>query len=279
MDDMNDLQILPPGSVGELLESALPDTVLKKVQNALATLLGNFFPQVRKAEEKSLALKEKALAITITDADSANAASEALGEIVQFTKDATIFIQPLKGPVSDALDYLRATEKQIVANAKAGEAYLRPALANHLQLQKRIQQEQERLQREAAQRNAAEAALDVAVAAEQAAAPPEIVNAILDAPRTAPVAAAAPVMRLPTGVSPRTNWHAEIGTCSEDFPEDPDSQAQFMLLAKAVVEGKAALGFLLPNWPALNMQARSLKTTMAIPGVHAESKASINKRR
>jgi hypothetical protein len=67
-----------------------------------------------------------------------------------------------------------------------------------------------------------------------------------------PVAPAAPKI---AGESTREVWRAEV----EDI----------VALAKAVADGRVSPENLLPNMPVLNGQARSLKASLAIPGVKA----------
>jgi hypothetical protein len=52
-----------------------------------------------------------------------------------------------------------------------------------------------------------------------------------------------------------------------------------MALVKAIVEGKAPLGLVEANMPALNAQARSLKETMNYPGVKAVAEDNLSTRR
>ena len=74
-----------------------------------------------------------------------------------------------------------------------------------------------------------------------------------------PVVRAAPKV---AGIAIRTTWHAEVVNLLE--------------LVRAVAAGKAPLALLLPNLPAINAQARSLKGEARIAGVRVFSKADVS---
>ncbi len=81
---------------------------------------------------------------------------------------------------------------------------------------------------------------------------------ILTAPSTAPAPVAAPTFNRVKGLGHRENWCAEV--------------TDLWSLVKAVAKNKALLPLLEANLPALNAQARSLKTALQIPGVRAVNK-------
>ena len=86
---------------------------------------------------------------------------------------------------------------------------------------------------------------------------PDLADAILDAPIVAP-ASPIPQVELPKGSSEREKWV---------YKELPPNG--FMLLVKAVAEGKAPITLLTLNKVAIGGMARSLKTAFNVPGYRA----------
>jgi hypothetical protein len=137
------------------------------------------------------------------------------------------------------------------------------------------QRERERLEREERERVAAEERRlqaeaeerQLAAAAEaEARGDMETAERIASAPIETPVVAprpvfvpVAPVAPKPTasGISFRDNWSAEV--------------INPMALIKAVAAGLQPVTLLLPNMPALNGLARSLREAMNVPGVKANN--------
>ena len=109
-----------------------------------------------------------------------------------------------------------------------------------------------------AQKQAEDEALAMAAQAE-AAGDHEIAEAIIAAPVVAPVIRVAPTAPAPSRLTAgRTVWSA---VCFD-----------LMALVKAVAAGTQPITLIEPNMPALNKQAQSLHSTMAIPGFTAEER-------
>ncbi len=96
-----------------------------------------------------------------------------------------------------------------------------------------------------------------AAAAEKAKGNIETAHAIQQAALFVAPVSVAPAQKI-VGESQREVWSAEM--------------VDMVALARAVGDGKASSELLLPNLPALNAQARSLKATLSIPGVRAVCK-------
>lgn len=134
---------------------------------------------------------------------------------------------------------------------------------------RKAQAEADRIAREAARREAEEA--------EKAKAPETVVKELKRQAQTAtaaPVAAAAPAAL--RGTSVVTTWKARpSGTSGADAPnpcteEMSVAQAeQFMVLLRAIVDGKAPVCAVQPDWSYLNKRAKADKSTLQIPGVEA----------
>src|SRR5208283_2220058 len=121
--------------------------------------------------------------------------------------------------------------------------------------QEELRQRLEREAQEKQRREQAEMKLESAVAA-------EAVETILAAPVTAPAPVVAPTFNRVKGLGHRENWCAE---------EDPTTGGLWAL-CKAIAKNKSLLPLVEANMPALNAQARSLKTAMQIPGFKAVNK-------
>lgn len=152
------------------------------------------------------------------------------------------------------------------AKARVMELFRRPA--EFLELAERTikraclawDDEQDRKRREAEAQAARRAdeerkRLQAEAAAQHKAGNVETAHAIIQAAQfvaPTPVVSEQPKI---AGEAKRETWHAEV----EDI----------VALARAVADGRASPENLLPNMPVLNQQARSLKASLAIPGVKA----------
>lgn len=229
-----------------------------------------FFAQVTTTEKESVAerlvrfeadavaLAEELDAIQVTDQDSYNRCAEKVLEGKGFVKDKTEWFEPVRmlcyGLYQKVLDRRGVIIKRVDSLVGVRDADL-----------KRFEREQEelrqRLDREAAasqRREEEERKLDAATAAEAIGMSEQAVETILSAPSVAPAPVSAPTFQRMKGLGHREIWCAEI--------------TDLHALVKAVAKDKKLLPLLEANMPALNAQARSLKTAMQIPGVRAVNK-------
>lgn len=198
---------------------------------------------------------------TIRDQEGYTAAGGLFLEAKGFIKGSTDFVEPIRlithGLYQKVLDVKKRLQSPV-------ENQLQP-LGNEIkrferEMEERRQAEERRLAAEAAKQEE-ERKLQAAADAESVGMDETSVQAILCAPSTMPAPVAAPAFQRVAGMSSRESWCAEV--------------TDFHALVKAVAKDKKLLPLLEANMPALNAQARSLKTAMAIPGVRAVDKGSL----
>ncbi len=206
-------------------------------------------------EERALTWPERANALTISDARTCEAAAELLRDIKTLRDEIAASTDPVIEAAHRAHKAALAQRKQLEAPLLAAEITIKGRLSAYVTEQERLRRIAEAEAAAAARkleedRRLAEAeALAAAGEAEEA-------ERVLDEPMPAPpppaVARAVPRTE---GVATRETWSAEV--------------TDLAALVRAIAEGKAPLPLVLPNLPALNSQAKSLRGAMAIPGVRA----------
>lgn len=140
-----------------------------------------------------------------------------------------------------------------------------------------IERERRRKEQEEADRQAREQARREAEAAERAKAPAPVVEQLK---KQAETATAAPVPRQTYDMPQTRNTTVTsygvrfIGTPAEDDEPNPDVEAlstlqrtQFLELLKAVLDGKAPIAAVAPNWSYLNKRVKADKDTFTMAGL------------
>lgn len=212
-------------------------------------------------EARAMELFERMSAIQVKDQDSYSSAAETLKEGRAFIKLTTEFFEPIRLVTYGMYQKVLDRKKTIQSSVESSTAVLTRGI---LIFERAQEEERQRLQREqeAQQRREEQARkIEAATAAEAVGMDEKSIETILDAPSVTPAPVAAPTFQRTAGVSRRENW------CAEVF----DLHA----LVKAVAKDKKLLPLLEANMPALNAQARSLKTAWQLPGVKAVDKGSI----
>jgi hypothetical protein len=215
-----------------------------------------------KFEAEGLILAQRmTAALKVRDQESYNQAGELFLEGKSFIKDAGDFCEPIRLITYGLYQKVLDVKKRLLSPV---EGNLQP-LANEIKRFERVQEEkrqaEERRLAEELRRQEEERKLQAATAAEAVGMDEISVQEILSAPSTIPAPAAAPTFQRVAGMSSRENWCAEV--------------VDFYALVKAVAKDKKLLPLLEANLPALNAQARSFKTALAIPGVRAVDKGSL----
>ena len=212
-------------------------------------------------ETDAQAIATRALAVTVTDAQSYALAGAFLSGIKAYQDRVRAIFRPHIDAAHKTHKGLVAEEKRHLEAPIAAEAQVKTAMVTWAQAEQRRLDDARRQAETEARRIAEEQAIAEAAAAE-AAGDHELAEAIVDQPvmvATPPVVRAAPKV---AGIAIRTTWHAEVVNLLE--------------LVRAVAAGKAPLALLLPNLPAINAQARSLKGEARIAGVRVFSKADVS---
>lgn len=247
---------------------------------------------------QALTWPEKARAVQITSSEGLEQAAEMLRGIKDLRGEVNATFDPIVSKAFAAHREATAAKKRAEGPLAEAEQILRGQITGYQLEQERLRKEAERRARAEAeersrqererlaaeQRRAEEEArkaaedqkLADALAAESEGAPPEEVEAILEAPVevvpmvmpvspapvVAPVIAAAP---RPAGISaPRENWSAEV--------DDLHALVTF------VAANPGMLNLVQANTVALNQMARAQKQLLKIPGVRPKNNPTISVR-
>jgi hypothetical protein len=227
-------------------------------------------------KQETSALAETVAALVVHDTASYQTAGAWLVKVKGHRKRIKEFFAPILRSAKEALDTARAQETSLDQPAADMELLLKRKMEEYdraereraeaerrrvAEEQRRAQAEADRIAREETERRETEAALARSLDAEAQGVAVEDVQAVPVVPViAAPVFVPPAIVTAPPkadGVSMRELWGAEV--------------IDFLALVRAVADGKADQGLLLPNTTELNRIARSLKGSMSIPGVKAVS--------
>ena len=204
--------------------------------------------------QRAVTYPAQARALVIADAASYQAACDFLKGVKALRTEIAGTFEPHIKRAHEAHKALLKEKADAEAPLAEAERITKAALVTYDAEQERIRRtEQARLQEEARQqeqdRRIAEA-VELEAAGETAEA-----EALIEAPVHVPTVAVAPSTPKVTGIAYRETWSANV--------------TDLAALVKFVAANPQFAGFLSANMPALNAQARSLKSQMQIPGVEA----------
>lgn len=204
--------------------------------------------------EKALAFPDRARALRIADAASYAGACEFLKGIKALRAEIADTFEPHIKRAHESHRALLKEKADAEAPLAEAERIAKSALVTYEGEQARVQRAeaarlQAELRRQEEDRRLAEA-VELEAAGDSAEA-----EALIAAPVDVPVVAVAPTTPKVAGIAYRETWGAEVENLAA--------------LVKYVAANPQFAGFLTPNMPALNGQARSLKGQMQIPGVKA----------
>lgn len=223
-------------------------------------------PAAKELETQALTLPEKARAVHIVDQAGYDSAGEMLHGVVALRKKIEGYWKPLKAKAHEAHSALTAAEKEMLNPVEQAEAILKGETARYYREQERLALERRRIQQSELAHSIEEERLRNAIEAESQGATVDEVSAVLDMPAPMPaMPRLPPPVRAVRGITPPTQgWIAE---CFD-----------IKLLCRAVAEGKASPELVQANETVLNTLARSLKGTLAIPGVRAVPRDTVSVR-
>jgi hypothetical protein len=208
--------------------------------------------------EQGQALAENLAGIHARDQESYELLASVVLECKEFIKLTTKEVEPFRlithGLYQKALELKRTIQESVETNLQAASNDLKAFERKQEEERQRIQRELEARQRQEEE----ERRLEAATAAEAVGLSEQAVQTILEAPSVTPAPVAAPTFNRIKGLGHREVWCAEV--------------TDLWALVKAAAKNKALLPLLEANMPALNAQARSLKTALQIPGVRAVNK-------
>lgn len=199
-------------------------------------------------------------ALVVQSPEEYTATAEHLKTIKAFQRRVTEWFAPLKRKANEAHAALCTEERKLLQPSRDDEDRIKRALTVYDDEQTRKRREEQiRLQREQRERDeadrlAAAAALELQGNATGEAAYHDAAAQLLASPAAlAPVEPITPPTPKVAGLMFRETYGAEV--------------VSLMTLVKAVAAGQQPIGLLMANQSALDGQARSLKGSMAIPGV------------
>lgn len=202
---------------------------------------------------KVLTFKERASALVVNSQETYETAAEILLGIKDLRKEAEAHHRPMIEAAHKSWKATLAGLQKIDEPLAEAETILKRGIGAYQTEQRRIQQEAERIAREAADRAQAEALESSIEAAEAQGATVQEVQAIIDQPMVAPVVRVAPTIQPVAGVSAAKVYRAEVVNLRE--------------LCKAVAMGQVPETYVAASMPALNGVARSTRGSIRIPGV------------
>lgn len=204
--------------------------------------------------ERALTYPDRARAIRIVDPVGYQAACDFLLGVKALRTEIADTFQPHITRAHEAHKALLKEKSDAEAPLIEAERIAKSALVTFDQEQERIRiAEAARLQAEA-RRQEEERRINEAVALEAAGDSIEA-DALFETPVFVPTIAVAPSTPKVSGIAYRETWSAKVTDLGK--------------LVAFVASNPHFAGVLLPNMPALNGQARSLKSQMRIPGVEA----------
>lgn len=203
-------------------------------------------------EIQALTLSERANQIVVTN-------REERSEAAAFLKNVKALKEKISEDFRPIIDDARATWKKALEKEKnhlgpleQAERIVKLAMGQYdAREERRLDEERRKLEAEARKREE-DARLTQAEQMEKSG-HKEVANAILEQPIATPVYV---MPKIGKGSSTRNHYKAVV--------------FDVIALAKAVIEGKAQVGFIEPNFVALNGMARALGDKMNVPGVKVE---------
>lgn len=203
-------------------------------------------------KQQALALPDEARAIVIrNDVDYQTAAGWLRDRCKAVLQRIGEVFDPIIARTHEAHKEAVAQKKAVAAPVEEAERIVKASIGTYLREQDQLRLEAQRAAEAAARKLAEDEALVRAQTLEAAGRSAEA-EAVLERPlAVAPVTVAAPPRA--EGVSRRTNYRAQV--------------VSLQLLVKHCAAHPEHANLLLPNGPALNQLAKSLKGDLAIPGV------------
>ena len=203
-------------------------------------------------EIQALTLSERANQIVVTNREQRSEATAFLKNVKALKEKISEDFRPIIKDAHSTWKLAIEKEKKHLNPLEAAERVVKLAVGQYdAQEERRLDEERRRLEAESRKREE-DARIAQAEQMEKAG-HREVANAILEQPIAAPVYVAP---KFEKGSLTRKHYKAVV--------------FDVIALAKAVVEGKAQIGFIEPNQTALNTMARALGEQMNVPGVKVE---------
>jgi len=217
-------------------------------------------PEAVEVASLALTIPEAAKALTISDDISLRIGNELLLSIKDIRKQIADTFDPLAKKAHDAHKAILEQKKKAEAPLIEAEGIVKPAISRYMAEVERKRREVEDRIRKEMEREAQERALAAAIEAEEAGAPEEEVQAIVEAPVFIPQPVAPPAPKL-EGVSIRKVVKFEV--------------TDLRALVKAIAAGQVPVEAVEPSTTVIRAQAQSLRGALRWPGVRVWEEDSV----
>jgi hypothetical protein len=215
----------------------------------------------RELENKTLTLTQEARALAVTDQPSYKLAVERLLAVADLRREIVAHHEPIKRAAHSARQQVIAAEKRLLDPVAEAERVYKTGIAAYESEQRRLEAEARAKAEADARRLAEEQREQELQQAEAEGADLAEVAAMLAAPLPAIRPETRPAFQSARGVSTATNWKGEVTSLET--------------LVKAIAAGKANIGLVMPNEPAINQLARATRGTLEVPGVRFFSESVV----
>lgn len=221
-------------------------------------------PDTRAAESRAQDWRKKSLDLVIVDQATFEEAAELLKGINGLLNEAEVHHRPVIDAAHRAHKAALEALKRITTPLEEAQRLIKSRVSSFLDEQERKRREEQR-RIEEEQAKAREAEIEAQLeAAEAAGASNAEVEAIIAQPVFAPPVVVPPTHKV-EGIAQRENWKARV----------VDKSA----LVKAAAGNPMLMALLEVNQPALNSLARSMKSTLNVPGVEVYNDPIVSVRR
>jgi hypothetical protein len=212
-------------------------------------------------QDKAQSWIQRAQSCAVNDQVSYEHASHELLGIKSLLAEADETFNPIISKAYDAHKEALTQKKRVTDPLMQAETILKRGIGAYLAAERKRVEDEQRVLREQREREAAEQREREIEEAEAMAAPIEEVRAIIERPlRVAPVIVTTQAPRV-SGISASETWKAEV--------------TDLLALVKYAAAHPNFVGLLAPNTTAIGAMARSLKSTMNIPGVKIWSETGV----
>lgn len=206
-------------------------------------------------ETKALTLAEQARAVTVVDQASHDKAAELYLGLSELEKEIAAVHDPAIKAAHAAHKAAIEAKDKLAGPVAEAKRIIKPKITDWEQEQRRIQERRQREAEELARKLEEEARLALAVQAEQAGAPEETVQEIISTPIQIVTPVVAPTYQKTKGLTSRESWSARV--------------TDIRKLCAEIAAGRQPINLVEGNMTVLNGLARSLKSSLKIPGVEA----------
>lgn len=217
-------------------------------------------------ERRVTPLADQARSLEVTDQETYDLAAERLRALVKLRDEIVEHHREMKSRSYQAWQAVIAAEKKLLEPVTNAERIYKQRVAAYQTEQERIAAEARAQADREAQTRAAEQREREIEQAEAAGADAEEVAALIAEPLPVVLPDLPPAtFQKAAGISTANSWKGQCVSLAQ--------------LLKAIVEGKASIGLVLENQPAINALARATRGTLPVAGIRFYSEPTVRTRR